>query len=345
MQKLSRNKNMDDKTLHNPVQEIQVQNVLYCIFVIIIHLFTSEILKFKSFFLMQRILFVAIFGFIFLSGLKQFLHIDDKSIIQYYKVRFHKIILPYLIAAIVYLVVYCILGYYKTDIILMLTLICTGKITAHFYFVIVMIQLYLLTPIIKCIIQKYNKAPIIALSYVITVITVVLFYQYDIYNRIFTRYLFYYVMGCYAGKYYNEFINLLKKYKKLICIAFIIALLLELSATYKSSLIQQLVTTIYMPIATIFIYSISLRITHKISISKNHFINILDQNSYSIYLYHLLAVLASDMLLERTNILSIWVFFLVRIIITAIILYFALSVLQSKNIQNLISALSRFQSP
>ena len=217
-------------------------------------------------------------------------------------------------------------GQYTLDFGQLIRFIYTGEITAHLYFIIAIIQLYLITPVLKKIIENNNKKVVIILCGIITIMTVVFLYKYSFYNRIFTRYLFCYILGCYAGKNYDIFINILRKYKIPIYCTYIVALFFELSSSYLfayqnlPAIIQQLVTMTYMPIAVIFIYSLSLNIVDKFHISKQGIINIINKNSYFIYLYHILTIWIADIILSKISITNIWIALLTRILITTVIL-------------------------
>lgn len=308
------------------LEEIKLQNVMYCLFVVVIHLFTAEILQIPIFFFIQRFLFVAIFGFIFLSGMKQFLHINDKSIFAYYKKRFRKIFLPYIIAVVVYWGVYKLFKCTEVSFIELPFKILCGNLASHFYFIIAISQLYILTPLINVIIQKHNKNLVLCTSLFITIITTLLFCKYSVYNRLFSRYLFCYVCGCYAGKYYDDFLNKISKYKQYIYGLFVVSLIVELSGAYLlrlgliSAVVQQIITTLYMPIAVMFIYSVSFTISEKFSLQNTKIINTIDRNSYLIYLYHTLPIFVSDRILGCTGISNIFYYVLFRVLITITLL-------------------------
>ena len=308
------------------LEEIKLQNVVYCLFVVAIHLFTAEILQIPIFFFIQRFLFVAIFGFIFLSGMKQFLHINDKNIFTYYKTRFKKVFLPYIIAVVVYWIVYKLFNCTEVSFIELPFNILFGNLASHFYFIIAISQLYILTPLLNVIIQKYNKKLILCVSFFMTIITALFFCKYSVYNRLFSRYLFCYVCGCYAGKYYDDFLNKISKYKQYIYGLFVVSLIVELSGAYLlrlgliSAVVQQIITTLYMPIAVMFIYSVSFTISEKFSLQNTKIINTIDRNSYLIYLYHTLPIFVSDRILGCTGISNIFYYVLFRVLITITLL-------------------------
>lgn len=308
------------------LEEIKLQNVVYCLFVVAIHLFTAEILQIPIFFFIQRFLFVAIFGFIFLSGMKQFLHINDKNIFTYYKTRFKKVFLPYIIAVVVYWIVYKLFNCTEVSFIELPFNILFGNLASHFYFIIAISQLYILTPLLNVIIQKYNKKLILCVSFFMTIITALFFCKYSVYNRLFSRYIFCYVCGCYAGRYYDNFLNKILKYKRYIYATFIATLVIELSEAYLlrlglvSLVAQQIITTLYMPIAILFIYSVSFMLSKKFPAQNTKLINIIDRNSYLIYLYHTLPIFFADRILEWIGIPNIFYYELFRVFITITLL-------------------------
>lgn len=290
----------NDKKNQNPEetcffrQEIDLQNIFYCLCVVLIHLFPQQILQHKPFFLLQRGLFCSIYGFLFLSGFKCFYR--RKKWREQFSSRFKKIVLPYA-AAVPF---YCIAAGETPSFKLFLTRLLTGDSDVHFYFVIVILQFYLLTPLFYLLLDKCRKKNVLLLSGVLTLLTVLLLCQSRFYNRIFTRYLFCYIIGCYAGKEYHKFAESLQKNNTKTAVLYFLLLILELWTSVQFSfgafplILKQAVTAFYMPFSILFFYRCSLSIVSKHPVMKHKIFQIINKNTYFIYLWHILAIHLAD---------------------------------------------------
>lgn len=297
--------------------ELQRLNVLFCAFVTLIHLLSFPIMNYAAFtpmwtvaFSLQRPLFCAVSGFLFLSALKTSLAGVDNGFLKVIK-RIKRLWIPYVIAV----VVYCIFEYYTKGVrseFAFFKDLLTGRHASHFYFVIVITQFYILH---RFILNTVKRAPRIslALSFVISVVTNFAC-DFEYYNLLFTRYLFCYTIGCIAGVWYDKFLSYLKK--KQLPYLFVIALLTDLvsallsSFGYISPVIQQLVTTICIPVMILFFLRVVLPIETSVFIKRT------DSRTYHIYLWHLLFIRLSLQLCSHLGILSIPLTFIISVALT-----------------------------
>lgn len=312
-------------------QEIDLLNIFFCFCVVLIHLFSQELLRHKIIFLLQRVLFCSIYGFIFLSGFKNFYSYELKNCKKYFSSRFKKIVLPYLQAVLVY----CVITGEPSGIQQFLSHLFTGSFAAHFYFVIVILQFYFLTPLFQFLSVKYSKKTVLILSLAINLLTVLLLHKWNFYTRIFSRYLFCYSIGYYAGKEYSKFTDFLEKNKKKIIVLYLIFLSLELWTSLQMAfytfptIIQQFTTTLYMPFSVLFLYWLSLSLTAKYSIMDCKLLKIINKNTYFIYLWHILIINLTEKYSAAAGILNFLTKgFIVGLLLTAMI---AIKQLFSKN--------------
>ena len=245
--------------------------------------------------------------------------IDKKNISTYYKKRFITIVIPYLLWIIIYFVYE-----YRHNIEELFTIealytvlqsIFLGK--RHLYFLIIMIQFYIIYPLIAKIIslKKYDKLIIIS-SLIITLylnLAAFLMRWYInitpfgdlayLYLSVFS-WLFYFILGIYFVKFNEKIKVFVNKNKGIILCLWVImlmALIMEskLSNTYGSSIKP-----------TVFIYSIlSFFIFYYLSevIVKHAPINILtwlSSQSFFVFLSHILVMelLKTYMFLANINI-------------------------------------------
>ena len=125
-----------------------------------------------------------------------------------------------------------------------------------------------------------------------------------IYNdRIFTTYLFYWIFGMYAGTYYNKFCELLRKYKKILTFSFSILAFLYIYINYNFVIngmfakYLNVLQNIYVTISILFFYSLFLKISQMTNMAEK--VKTLNDASYDIYLYHVIAIFIITDLLNK----------------------------------------------
>ena len=262
-----------------------------------------------------RIVSIVVPGFIMLSGIKMFLtHKDDLPYGKYLLLRLKSVILPYTVCFVCYYVFYFAAYGYPLDIKFIISQYFLGSLACHFYFIPLLFQFDLLFPFWKRLINKCSA--VVVIPFVLLLSLMMEIYLPDmiksispdlnfIYNdRVFTTYLSYWIIGCYIGKYYDEFKELLKKNFAVICTCFGIAFAMFCMFTYLAfnyityiSFMNQ-VHHLYTVTAIIFLFSLFLRFPKKIPA----FIAKIDSASFDIYLWHMIFVLVADHIISRFSI-------------------------------------------
>ncbi len=297
--------------------ELSLLNVLFCFFVVWIHLLSEPVTAIASdtpawyiAYFVQRILFCAIYGFIFLSAVKSFLpNPEEKNIsaamsdtaytrtIAYYKNRFLRIVLPYWIAGTVYWAVFYLTGIQRTAPLAAIGQLLSGSGAAHFYFTIVIVQFYALYPLIQRLVQRQSAGRLLIAAAVLNLLTAVCFYRYAFYNRLFTRYLFCYIAGALFGTHYDRVRSVLYPYRKWIFILYPIVQGLECAGAYAvrtgrlHPLPGQLITQICMPLLVLFWYCLVMNASCPAPLRAA------DRAAYSVYLWHVLFIALADLVI------------------------------------------------
>lgn len=293
--------------------ELNFLNVLFCLLVILIHLLAqpvSQLTKgtwqYAIIFLPWRLSSFVVQGFILISAVKLFLKYRDTSVdyLSFLKSRFNKIIIPYILWVLIYYLYFCNKNYFSFNITDLLHYLFIGNLVSHFYFVIIIVQFYLLLPIWLKLLKKYHPIFIIPLALLLTM----LFKEYlptfiklispatnfSYTDRVFTTYLAFWIIGGYIGLYYEKFKALLLTHKWPISIQFILMLILEGSlGLIHFSGIQTIpfledLHLLYILSILIFLYLISYLYTEKLTKSK--VFSLLNHSSYIIYLCHCLPI-------------------------------------------------------
>lgn len=321
-----------EKNSAKKLTQITVMNALLCLFVVMIHLTFAPLSSLlpKSvphifIFTVNKLLGFCVPAFIFLSGFKLFKSYEKRplSVKLFLKRRFKKIVIPYFLAEIVYILYFGIKGWLSENIFSYLIL---GTISAHFYYIVVLVQLYLLFPLIFRHFERHDHG-IFALSALITLFCAI-FLQNGYWDRFSGLYIFYFVFGMFWAKY-----DLYKKFNiPKISLAYVMVSAFHLFRLYlseysgKTYRLFAVFNIAYIILAIILLYAISedfLKYSKKIMTASK----LLGKCSYSIYLYHLLVIyiLKYD-ILPRFSLSVKWEFFITTAIVYCLILFYCVSI-------------------
>lgn len=249
------------------IRELDYFRVIACFSVIMIHISAIGIVNYlptsnhyKTIIVINRIFFYAVPAFIFLSGItSSYKPIDkDFNYFNFLKRKISKILIPYLIWNIIYYAIILIINNWSIDIVFFLEKFVTGDMYYHLYFIVIIVQLYLLTPVFNYIFEKFDKRYILIVTALITIIsTVKLKFIYS--DRIFLKYVFFYVLGIYAAKEYSTFVKKVKQYKWISFVFYIIlTIIFSILFYYKNYTLMDYIWVPYSVVSIIFLYNISI---------------------------------------------------------------------------------------
>lgn len=289
-------------------QEISFLNTVLCLLVMFIHICSpavvglqKESLQFACVFLPWRLSAFVVQGFLFLSALKFFRGMKaDFNYGAFLWGRIKKIGIPYIIATVISYFGLIYLGYYLFDLKFLLKSLALGNMISPFYFVIILFQFYLLMPLWRKMVEKVDFwvmaiASVLlmrlfhqGLPGMIALISPEIAFPYN--DRVFTSYLAYWVLGCYAGKHYDAFREGVEKNRKPILFGFVVFLLADGLLAYANtrglmyvSFLED-VHTLYVFSAILVFYWLGLRLAE--GFFKIPFMKAVDGLSFYIYLYH-----------------------------------------------------------
>ena len=254
----------------------------------------------------QRLCGVAVYGFIFLSGVKLFLSNGEKADYKKYILsKLKKIYIPYVVVTIFYYFFEIKREYYIFNVKELISFILTGNGECHLYFVIIIMQFYFLLPLWKCLVKNKNIIwLILVLTFFINLLFVYklpsilnsLFKMNFIFNdRVFSSYLFFWILGCITGKNYDLFKENLKKKKEIVIFLFMFFLFLDILMSYNIRAygvfysLMDFIHLVYVSIAVIFFFILCNTEIFK-RIEKNKLFKSINDASYEIYLSHILFV-------------------------------------------------------
>ena len=297
--------------------EISYMNILLCMAVIMIHVISGAVaalprdtVVYYAFFVLWRLLLCAVPGFIFLSGLKLSLRpVTDWR--RFYTRRFTSVIIPYLIWMPIYYIASWRMHIYSIGIKDFITKLFDGTGTAHFYFIIVIVQFYLLMPLWQLLTRKVHPVILLAAAAWITCWSQawlpVLVEDHGLVlpltnDRLFINYLLPWIAGCICGAGYDKISTLVHRLRYLLyIIAAALAAWTILFADYvnRTGLIYlqlHYVNLAYCMAAIFALWGLFLGVSKKHEPSS--FLKLLDKSSYYIYLTHLLVLMAARYFIE-----------------------------------------------
>lgn len=319
--------------------EISYLNVIFCLFVIFIHIVSYAVssfeygsFKYNAVMFPWRMVSIVVPGFIMLSGVKMFLtHKDETGYFKYILSRIKGIILPYTFCFVCYYLFYMAAYDYPLNAEFIFDAYIHGSLACHFYFIPLLFQFDLLFPLWKRVINKVNPAIVLPLSFLLTSLFAIYFPNMIsvispetpfIYNdRFFMTYLCYWIMGCYIGKYYDKFCEMLKANFRAICVIFGMIFAMFLFFTYHAfnyiTYIPYMnyVHDLYTVCSILFLYAIFVRFPVKMPKIVSH----IDRASFNIYLWHMLLVLVADHIISRFSITAQGLAFGIRFVLAYLV--------------------------
>ena len=271
---------------------VTVMNALLCLFVVMIHCTGTPYSELSAgtwqhitIFSLNKLLTFSVPAFLFLSGFKLYKD-SDINVWAFYKRRFIKIVVPYIIAALIYILYFFKKGWLDGNFFEYLFL---GTISAHFYYVMIAVQLYLLFPLILWFFRKHSITTGV-LSAIMTVIFSCFLYH-GFWDRFFGQYIFYFVFGMLWKKYGLG--GKTGKFMPLVVLAYLAVTTFHLRMMYLCSFyganydFSQIVNIAFVLLSTVLLYVISEKVLIK-SKAFSAASTAVSASSYSIYLYHCL---------------------------------------------------------
>lgn len=308
------------------VYEVSLLNVFFTLLVIFIHVSSDAVvtldksgLPYMVVMTLWRMSSFVVQGFIFLSGFKMFYSLREPlNLRKFYLSKLKRIVLPYCLWVVIHYLCYLFKGYFagENHFIAIIKYIFSGNIAAQFYFIVAIVQFYLLAPLWVWIRKKVN--PVFAL---IASCVIMCFFSiglpkllagrgiYFIYNdRLFTTYLFYFIAGIYAATEYDKITKFLKRNFALVATVFFVVTIANTVITYMwqtqnlTGIIIDSMHIIYCMIAIVFCYAVALKCK---KLSKNSLVKNIDSASYYIYLTHMLFLLIVNEFMAQAGIFAV----------------------------------------
>lgn len=349
--------------------ELSALNVLFCLLVIFIHIISYPLSEFQPntpeyniALALSRMSSFVVQGFVMLSGVKLFLNGKDSVPFgKYIKSRLKGVIVPYAVCFAVYYICFAIIYNYPLEPMFAAKHFVFGSLVCHLYFIPIIFQFDILFPVWKRIVNRCSAIIVIPfallvstifennLPQMISAIFTNIAFEYN--DRIFTTYLSFWLIGCYIGKHYEMFCDILRNNFRTTAAVFAITLALMLGYSYIAynfvAPVPYLnyIHNLYVIYVCLFLYAAALKCSEKI-FEKIPLLAKIDRASLYIYLYHMMAIFAADAIISKFGLTAQSTAFTIRAVTAYIVTPFLCVTYQIikglfkniKNKQNTVSA-------
>ena len=302
------------------VSEVNIMVAIATVFVIFIHTSSEAFWYYDKgslysiiVYTFNKILSFAVPCFIFMSGFK-LSHskkiISLKDYVCFLKRRIIKIYLPYVLIAAIYIYYLSKHNYINMNITQMIVSILRGDFSSPFYFIVIIMQFYIIFPVFQRIINKKNSWIVLILAIFISMYFKVVVLKSNIEgnilinfyknqsDRIFISYLAYFVFGSVFSINYEDVKKNIKP--SLVIIFYMTALSLHTYLCYINYLgiryykYAEVGHMIFCLISIVALWLLAYKMDCKISDKRLHIFKKISAASYYIYLIHVLIMYYVD---------------------------------------------------
>ena len=316
------------------LEELSVLNLLFCFMVLWSHCSGHPITvldhsswQYGLMICLQRLTFVSVSGFFFLSGVKLTLSSGPLRLGRYYGKRIKSIFLPYLLAVAVYYMYFMRHGYFGFSLPDLIGYAIRGDLSAPFYFVVALAQFVVLVPLFRWLAQRWSPVILIPVALGVTMLSgqylndilhflsPALSFAYG--DRLFTTFLVYYLAGCCAGRNYEAFTRLLRENFPLLAVLALFLAAADVACSWRlfvngaSVPFLETLHTLYQLTAIPALYALALRYPIQLPpLAKR-----MDRASFLVYLYHSLLISWLNDQMQRLGIGKVSVQFVLRVVL------------------------------
>ncbi|MDR1210390.1 MAG: acyltransferase [Clostridiales bacterium] len=206
--------------------------------------YAKDSFQFLFVFTTQHFSRVAVPCFIFLSAFKYFAKYSEKpvgfSYPRFALGRVRRVYLPYLLWVLIFYVYFVYAArYFPFDAADLARYAVTGDISAQLYFVVIIMQFYLLMPFWRAVALGRKgwgwAAAFMAVSAAVTYAARLVFARVPYIDRIFAAYLLFWAAGMVCGVNHQRFFGILARRRAAVWIAFALVTAAHLGLTYANA--------------------------------------------------------------------------------------------------------------
>jgi membrane-bound acyltransferase YfiQ involved in biofilm formation len=202
--------------------------------------YQKDSLLYLAVFVTKKLCGFAVPGFIFMSAAKYFLAYERGGGFDYPSFllkRVSKVYFPYIFWVVAYFIYFTGRYYFPPTYGELAQYLALGTLVSHFYFVVVIMQLYLLMPAWRCFARQKTAtlAVVLVVSLAVMYISKTQLRGFEYADRIFTSFLFYWLLGVVCGTRYDAFLAFLKRRRALLLPAELLIIAAHIALSYLSS--------------------------------------------------------------------------------------------------------------
>ncbi|MDR1706153.1 MAG: acyltransferase [Clostridiales bacterium] len=227
-------------------REITVMSAILCLVVIYFHVlgeavigYQKDSIQFAISFYSQRLCAITVPCFTFISALKYFIRFGEGRDFKYGPFilgRAKRIYLPYLLWTAIHYAYFLYRQYFPFNIQDFLGYAALGSVSYQYYFIIIIMQFYLLMPVWRAIRNaKKTLVPVIVAAGgllgifisvyagdVIAAITGGTGFRLPYADRYFVSYLAYWLLGLYCGTHYDSVLAFIRRHRPVFILSYVI---------------------------------------------------------------------------------------------------------------------------
>ena len=319
------------------LMELDYFNGICCLLVILIHVLSLGITSLEAaswqlciVYLPWRLAAFVVPGFLFTGAVKMAQQLESRAMPLYPKYilsRAGRVYLPYLAYTLVYFFVFVAIGYISFSPKDLLTYLLTGDISAQFYYVILVMQFYLLLPLWKWMLRRI---PWYVAIFTSAMLSLAMLKASDLFSlwgidfpycdRIVPTYIFFWVLGLYVGKYYGVIRETITGHGKpiLICGIGVTAFALMTYLQYRTGIYVYDAGYLKLfsdGLSILILLYLCLRLAERPAGRLHKMLASVHHASYSVYLSHCLFLTVGTFYLQGWGVRNIGVLLILRAII------------------------------
>ena len=292
------------------LSEIDYLRAMACLSVVIVHITagylfletTGELTRLILLFLNRALVYV-VPAFLFISGLVLTYNYQNKTLnyFTFISKRIKNIIIPYFFWTVVFYVIFVQQRVYEFSLPFFLEKLFLGDLVYHLYFVVLIIQFYLLFGVFKGLFQKYNPFILLVTMFIFNVLFMKYIY-FPYVDRFFMQYLCFFALGCYVASNYQQIKMKIYSYRYILAVVYLVMSALLAQQFYANVILQKtgdpfranLLWLLFSLVAILFYFSVALVIARSDFAKLKNFLRQVSDSSYYIYLGHPLMLMVAQ---------------------------------------------------
>lgn len=301
-----------------------------CIAVVVVHVSSTYLVlgttgNLTKMFLLfgNRALSYVVPAFIFISGfvLAHNYHNKEFTYLPFIKKRLKALLIPYFFWAGFYYLLHALNKSYAFSIEVFLKKLLLGDINYHLYFVLIILQFYLLFGLFNWLFKKFSAHYLLVVMLVINVLFMKYFRFWGV-DRFFMQYLSFFALGFYFFKNYEMIKDKICKYRYVLAVGYILMTVVVAQQFYQHVLLMNpydvfqdnLLWSIFSIIAILFYYYLALVIKRSNFPRLKSILGKVSAGSYYIYLSHPCILMIAERIFNYTYIPSTIINFLLALL-------------------------------